>query len=404
MARYLIIGGSLTAAAAARGIRTIDQTGEVTIVSMENDPPYNRPGLTKGFLRGESKREDEYVEPESWYSENRVVLQLGSRATSIDRQSKTVAVDGGGPVPYDKLLIATGARLRKLNLPGSDLEGVHYIRMYDHSEAVRDAIRRGGRAVVVGGSFIATESAASLAMKGMEVDLLNMDPQLYGPILGPEVAARLEMILTRQGVRVHNGTKVTAFEGDGSVAAVVDAAGKRWDAELVVIGAGVMPNDQMAQQAGLATGNGVIVDETLRTDDPDIFAAGDVARWRSSLYPEGIRVEHWTVANDSGEAAGKSMAGTPESYKGLPFVFSDIGDTTFDYIGYTTSWDRVVMRDLGGEKFDAAYIAGGRMVAAATVGDEDFVNAAGALIEARKDLSGALDKLADPSVKLESLA
>ena len=138
-----------------------------------------------------------------------------------------------------------------------------------------------------------------------------------------------------------------------------------------------MPNDQMAQQAGLATGNGVIVDETLRTDDPDIFAAGDVARWRSNLYPEGIRVEHWTVANDSGEAAGKSMAGTPESYKGLPFVFSDIGDTTFDYIGYTTSWDRVVMRDLGGEKFDAAYIAGGRMVAAATVGDEDFVNAGG---------------------------
>lgn len=402
MPEYVILGGGLAAASAAKAIREIDASSPVTIVSQETDPPYNRPDLTKAYLRGEMERTASYVEPENWYADNNVVLRLGQTATGIDRQQKQVLIQGSDPVRYDRLLYVTGASPRIL--PGTTgMENVFYLRTFPNADQIRQAMSRGSRALVIGGSFIGTESAASMAMKGLEVDVLNMDPNLFGRILGKEVGDHIQKVVERQGVRVHNGVKVEQILGDGRFQGLVDSNGKRWEADFLVIGAGVAPNTALAEAAGLTVNNGVVVNSHLQSSDPAIFAAGDVARWSSPVFPDGVRVEHWDVAFNQGEQAGKNMAGQDGAYDGMPFVFSDIGDTTMDVIGAASAWDEVVWRPLEGEKFLAAYLQGGKVVQGATVGDEDTLNVLGDLIRAGKDVSGAKAKLADPAFDVRSL-
>jgi 3-phenylpropionate/trans-cinnamate dioxygenase ferredoxin reductase subunit len=351
------------------------------------------------------ERTASYVEPESWYAENNIVLRLGTRVTGIDRQGHKVNIDGAEPVSYDRLLLAPGARIRKLDIPGADASNVHYIRTFQHADAIRQAAKQGARAVIIGGSFIGTETAASLRSKEVEVDVLNMDPNLYGRILGKEVGDAVEEVLSNRGALIHNNVKVTAFETENGVAkAVIDSEGKRWEGDFFVIGAGVLPNDSIAKDAGLPVDNGILVNELLQTADPDVFAAGDAARWKSTLYPEGIRVEHWDVAYNTGETAGKNMAGESNAFDGMPFVFSDIGDRTLDVIGFTKDYDRVIWRPIGFEQFGAAYIKDNKVVQGATIGDEDYVNGLGDLIRSGKDVREIESQLADPSVKVQDLA
>ena len=399
---HIIVGASLAGAKAAETLRGDGFEGRVLLIGAEDERPYERPPLSKEYLRGETGRETAYVHDRDFYSEHDIELQLGRRAVGLRTPEKEVELDDGQRVPYDRLLLATGARPRRLAVDGGDKAGVFYLRSIGSSDALRERLDRGGSVVVVGAGWIGSEVAASARQRGLEVTVVDPAGVPLQRILGTEVGTVFRDIHADAGTRVL-GTGVEAIEGDGGVERVRTTDGQTIDCDFVVVGVGVEPRTEVAAQAGLSLENGVVVDEHLRTSAPDVFAAGDVANAFHPFYEEHIRVEHWANALNQGPAAAKNMLGRAEPYSRLPYFFSDQYDVGLEYSGFARSWDRVVFRgDRATREFIAFWMVGDRVVAGMNLNVWDVTEPIQRLIRGRGSVS---DKdLADPDVALEDLA
>jgi 3-phenylpropionate/trans-cinnamate dioxygenase ferredoxin reductase component len=398
---FVIVGASLAGAKAAETLREEGFDGRVVLIGSESERPYERPPLSKEYLRGEADGKP-YVHDESFYGARDIDLRLGTTVTGLDAAAGRVTLDGGETLAFDRLLLTTGSEPRRLPIPGGDLDGVRYLRTTGDSDALRAAIERGGRLVVVGAGWIGSEVAASARQKGMDVTVLDPLAVPLERVLGPEVGGIYRDIHADHGVQMLMGTGVEAFEGAGRVERVRTSDGQTLDADLVVVGIGVTPRTGLAEAAGLDVDNGVLVDARLRSSADTIFAAGDIANQQHPFYDTRVRVEHWANALNQGPAAARSMLGSGDVYDTLPYFFSDQYDVGMEYSGYAPEWDRVVFRgDTAGREFIAFWLQGGRVVAGMNVNVWDVNDAVQAIIRSRNPVDEA--RLTDPDIALEEL-
>jgi 3-phenylpropionate/trans-cinnamate dioxygenase ferredoxin reductase subunit len=400
---HVLVGGGVAAATAAVSLREAGVDGRIVLVGEEPDAPYERPELSKGFLAGDKELPDLAVKPEEWYADNGVELLLGRRVTAIDRRDRAVELDGGERLGYDRLLLATGSAPRKLKLPGNDLDGVHYLRRVGNSESIRSAIAAGGPIVVIGGGWIGLEVAAVARTKGVEVTLLEMAPTPLFGVLGEQVGSTFTTLHRDHGVDVRTTVGVTALRGDGKVEAVELADGSVVPAAAVVAGVGILPRTELAEQARLATDNGILVDARLRTEDPAIWAAGDVADAENDWVGRHLRAEHFANANDQGPFAGRSMAGATDRWATPPFFWSDQYDVGLEYRGWADpAASRVVVRGTPGKgPWIAFWLDGDRVAAGLHVNAWDDADAVKALVVGKAAVDA--DALADRARPLESV-
>ena len=399
---HVIVGASLAGAKAAETLREEGFDGHVVLVGTEDERPYERPPLSKDYLRGEVGREKVYVHDENFYAEHDIELRLGRTAVSLATSSREVALDDGKRLRYDRLLLTTGAEPRRLAIPGAELDGVLYLRSVQDSDALRERLDRGGAVVVVGAGWIGAEVAASARQRGREVTVLDPASVPLERVMGTEVGAVYRDIHTDHGVRMLLGTGVEAFEGDGAVERVRTSDGRELGCDFAVVGVGVEPRTGLAAQAGIALDNGILVDEHLQTSAPGVFAAGDVANPHHPFYGERIRVEHWANALNQGPAAARNMLGQPTAYERLPYFFSDQYDVGMEYTGFARSWDRVVFRgDPATREFVAFWLVADRVMAAMNVNVWDVTDPIKRLISQRVTVDDRT--LSDPDVPLEEL-
>jgi 3-phenylpropionate/trans-cinnamate dioxygenase ferredoxin reductase component len=399
---FVIVGASLTGAKAAETLREEGFDGRVVLIGAEDDRPYERPPLSKAYLRGEVARETVYVHLEDYYAEHDIELRLGRTAVSLNAAGSELALDDGERLRYDRLLLATGAEPRRLPIPGAELAGVLYLRSVADSDALRDRLDRGGAVVAIGAGWIGAEVAASARQRGLEVTVIDPLTVPLERVLGTEVGAVYRDIHLDHGVQMLMGTGVEAFEGDTAVERVRTTDGRELECDFVVVGVGVAPRTGLAAQAGLAVDNGILVDEHLQTSAPGVLAAGDVANAHHPFYGEPVRVEHWANALHQGPVAARTMLGQSAVYDRLPYFFSDQYDVGMEYAGFARTWDRVVFRgDPASREFIAFWLTDDHVVAGMNVNVWDVIDPIQRLIGER----GAVDdrRLADPDVPLEDL-
>jgi 3-phenylpropionate/trans-cinnamate dioxygenase ferredoxin reductase component len=400
---HVIVGASLAGAKAAETLREEGFDGRVVLLGAEGERPYERPPLSKDYLRGEAGRDKVYVHDQGFYAEHDIELRLGATAVSLDTSSSELALDDGERLRYDRLLIATGAEPRRLAIPGAELDGVLYLRSVRDSDTLRERLDRGGAVVVVGAGWIGAEVAASARQRGLDVTVVEPASVPLARVLGTELGAVYRDIHTDHGVEMLLGTGVEAFEGDGAVERVRTSDGRALECDFVVVGVGVEPRTGLAAEAGIAVDNGVLVDEYLQTGVPGVFAAGDVANSHHPFYGERIRVEHWANALNQGPAAARNMLGGATPYERLPYFFSDQYDVGMEYTGFARTWDRVVVRgDLASREFVAFWLVGDRVVAGMNVNVWDVTDPIKHLIRERVAVDDR--RLADPDVALGELA
>jgi 3-phenylpropionate/trans-cinnamate dioxygenase ferredoxin reductase subunit len=405
--RIVIVGASLAGATAAETLRSEGFTGELVLIGSENELPYERPPLSKGVLLGKDEPVSAQLHDQQWYDDHSIDLRLGTTATALDTAAKTVTTDDGRTTPYDELLIATGSRVRRLDVPGGDLPGIHYLRTAADSQALTDAYASKPRVVVVGAGWIGLESASAARERGCEVTVIEPQSTALASVLGEQVGELFAELHRRHGVRLLFGTGVEGFEGTGKVTGVRTSSGEVVPAELVVVGVGVQPNTELAAEAGIEVapredGSGIVTGPDLKTSAPGVFAAGDVVRWDHPLLGRSVRVEHWSNAKDSGAAAAKAMLGQDVAHDAIPFFFTDQYDLGMEYAGDVprgTSYQVVLRGDPASGAYLAFWLDDDRHVLAGM-----HVNTWGA-IDGIQDLirSGRTvdaDKLADPSVEL----
>jgi 3-phenylpropionate/trans-cinnamate dioxygenase ferredoxin reductase subunit len=400
---HVIVGAGLAGAKAAETLREEGFDGRVVLIGSEAERPYERPPLSKDYLRGEAGRDKVYVHDAGFYADRDIELLRGRTAVSLDPGRGELALDDGARLSYHRLLLATGAEPRRLQVAGAELDGVHYLRTVEESDRLRARLDAGGSVVVVGGGWIGAEVAASARQRGLEVTVLDPLGVPLERVLGSEVGAVYRDIHTDHGVRMLMETGVEAFEGDGRVERVRTTDGRTLDCDFVVVGVGVEPRTRLAAEAGLAAHDGVTVDARLRTSAEGVFAAGDVASALHPLYGEHIRVEHWANALNQGPAAARSMLGHDAPYERLPYFFSDQYDVGMEYSGFARSWDRVVFRgDPATREFVAFWMVGDRVAAGMNVNVWDVTDAIQHLIRSRVAVDDR--RLADPDVALDELA
>jgi 3-phenylpropionate/trans-cinnamate dioxygenase ferredoxin reductase component len=400
---FIIVGASLAGAKAAQELRERGFDGRVVLIGSEPERPYERPPLTKDYVRGESEREKAYVHQQDFYAQQQIELVSGVSATSIDTGHSKLTLEDGSELDYDHLLVTTGAQPRRISVPGAGLDGIHYLRTIGDSDVLRTRLNAGGRAVVVGGGWIGSELAASARQRGLEVALIDPLALPAGRIFGPEIGAFYRDVHAQHGVELLLGDGVQAFEGNGEVARVKTTAGKTVECDFVVVGIGVAPRVDLARSAGLEVDDGIIVDEHLRSSVPNVFAAGDVASAWHPFYEQRIRVEHWANALNQGPAAARAMLGDDTPYDRLPYFFSDQYDVGMEYSGHAPEWDEVVFRgDRDGGEFVAFWLRAGRVIAGMNVNVWDVNEHVQALIHSRATVDTAA--LADADTPLESLA
>jgi 3-phenylpropionate/trans-cinnamate dioxygenase ferredoxin reductase component len=399
---HVIVGASLAGAKAAETLREEGSDGRVVLVGAEVERPYERPPLSKDYLRGEVGREKVYVHDESFYAEHDIELRLGRTAVSLDTSSSELELDDGERLRYDRLLLTTGARPRRLSIPGGELEGVLYLRSLRDSDTLRERLDRGGAVVVVGAGWIGAEVAASARQRGLEVTVIDPASVPLERVMGTEVGAIYRDIHTDHGVQMLMGTGVEAFEGDGAVERVRTSDGRELECDFAVVGVGVEPRTGLAAQAGIAVDNGILVDEHLETGVPGVFAAGDVANPHHPFYGERIRVEHWANALNQGPAAARNMLGQATAYERLPYFFSDQYEVGMEYTGFARAWDRVVFRgEPATREFVAFWLVEDRVVAGMNVNVWDVTDPIKHLISERVAVDDRT--LSDPDVPLEEL-
>jgi 3-phenylpropionate/trans-cinnamate dioxygenase ferredoxin reductase component len=364
--RIVIIGASLSGATAAGELRDRGFDGEIHLIGEEAQQPYNRPPLSKGYLRGQDRFEDQLVHPQAYYAERDITCRLGRRAAQIDARRKVVRLADGEEVPYDRLLVTTGGRNRALTVPGADLQGVFQLRTVEDCDRIRAVAKAGRQAVVIGLGFIGSEVTASLRQLGVGVAAIEGSPAPLARVLGNEVGAVLAGIHRDKGVELLLQDSVAAIEGAGRVERVRTKKGRVLDCDMVVAGIGISPNSELLAEAGATTDNGVLVDEKCRTALPDVYAAGDVANHLHPIFGR-VRVEHWNNAQRQGRAAARSMLGGEEAYDYVHSFWSDQYEHVIEYVGCASSWDRVVWRGKPeSRKFLGFYLKDG--VVRATVG------------------------------------
>ena len=399
---FVIVGASLAGAKAAEELRERGFDGRVVLIGTEPEWPYERPPLTKDYLRGESEREKAYVHPDDFYAEHEIELMTGATVTAIDPHGSRVTLGDGQELAYDRLLLSTGAEPRRLELPGADLKGIHYLRTLADCDVLRELLVEGARVAVIGAGWIGSEFAASARQRGLDVTVIDPLALPYERILGPEIGTFYRDVHVRHGVEMLLGHGVDGFEGDGTVARVLTSVGEVVECDFAVVGIGIAPRTQVAANAGLEVDDGVLANEHLETSAPGIFAAGDVVNAWHPFYERRIRVEHWANALNQGPAAARSMLGEGESYERIPYFYSDQYDVGMEYSGYATTWDEVVFRgDREGGEFIAFWLSDGLVVGGMNVNVWDVNQYVQALIRSRRPVDVAA--LTDPQTPLESL-
>ncbi|MER7834564.1 FAD-dependent oxidoreductase [Streptomyces sp. NPDC096040] len=412
---FVIVGGGLAGAKAAETLRAEGFSGRVILICDERDHPYERPPLSKGYLLGKEERDSVFVHEPAWYARNDIELHLGQTVDRIDRAARTVRFgDDGTIVRYDKLLLVTGAEPRRLDIPGTDLAGVHHLRRLAHAERLKGVLatlgRDNGHIVIAGAGWIGLEVAAAARTYGAEVTVIEPEPTPLHGVLGPELGNVFAQLHREHGVRFRFGVRLTEIVGqDGMVLAARTDDGEEHPAHDVLAAIGAAPRVGLAEAAGLeiadrAQGGGIVVDERLRTSDPDIYAAGDVASFPHALFGTRLRVEHWANALNGGPAAARSMLGRDVTYDRVPYFFSDQYDLGMEYSGWAPpgSYDEVVIRgDAGKREFIAFWVKEGRVLAGMNVNVWDVTEPIQKLIASRAAVD--TDALADPKAALDSL-
>jgi 3-phenylpropionate/trans-cinnamate dioxygenase ferredoxin reductase subunit len=370
--KYVIVGGGLAGGRACQGIRKVDAEGSISLVTDEVHRPYERPPLSKGYLRGETGLNRVYLQDSGYYLQEDVYFFLGVGAQTIDTDARQIELEDGRVLSYEKLLLATGGRAFRLPLPGSDLENVFTLRTIEDSDQIQAVAEEGKRALVLGGSFIGAEVTASLTQMGVEVVEIFPESRLLERIVPPEVSEHLQTMFEEHGARVLPGVVADRLTGDGQVERAELDNGETLDVDFVVMGVGIRLNTDLARDAGLDVQDedgAVLVDEMLRTSDPHIYAAGDIAAWPDPTFGERLRVEHWDVARRQGLRAGRNMAGEEKPYTALPYFFSDLFDLSFEVWGNLSSWDRTVLRgSLEGGSFAYYYFDEDRLTGVLAAG------------------------------------
>src|SRR5580700_7049783 len=406
-ATCLIVGASLGGAKAAEALRAAGYGGRVVLVGAETELPYERPPLSKGYLLGNAERDSIYVHPRQWYTEADVDLRLGETAAAVDRAAHEVVLSDGSRIGYAKLLLTTGSSPRRLQVPGADLEGVLYLRSAGDSDRIKALLAEASRIAVIGAGWIGLEVTAAAREAGVGVTVLEAAELPLLRVLGPEVARVFAALHAEHGVDLRFGVQITDITGsEGQADGVRLSDGSRIQADAVIVGIGITPNTELAAAAGLDVDNGIVVDAQLRSSDPDIYAAGDVANAFHPLLGKHIRVEHWANALNQPQAAARAIAGEAVSYERVPYFFSDQYDLGMEYAGYVEpdGYDEVVFRgDVNRREFVAFWLGnGGRVLAGMNVNVWDVNEAIQALV--RAGLPVAKAALADPGRSLESLA
>ncbi len=399
---FVIVGASLAGAKAAEELRERGFDGRVVLIGTEDELPYERPPLSKDYLRGESERDATQVHDAAFYRDQEIDLRLGTTVTAIDPAAGRVELAGtAGELSFDVLLLTTGSSPRRLDLPGAELDGIHYLRTISDSDAIRERLEQGGHVAVVGSGWIGSETAASARQRGLDVTVIDSAPLPMGS-LGPELGQFYRDVHTAQGVEFVLEDGAAAFEGDGSVRGVRTKSGRLVECDFVVVGAGATPNVELGQRAGLDTDNGILADPRLATSAPNVFVAGDIANHWHPFYDHRVRVEHWANALNQGPAAARSMLGDQKPYDELPYFFSDQYDVGMEYSGLPDPSDQVVFRgDREGGEFIAFWLRDGTVTAGMNVNVWDVNAHVQALIRSRKRVEVAA--LIDTDTPLESL-
>ncbi len=400
--RVVIVGGGMAGGSAASTLRQEGFDGPIVLVGAEEHAPYERPPLSKEFLRGEQAFEEAYLRPPDWYAQNEIELRSGVRAERIDPSSKEVVLEGGEVLGYDLALLATGSRNRRFPIPGLDLEGVMDLRTVADAERIKSAAAGGGRAMVVGMGFIGAEVAASLRSLGVEVAAIEPFETPLFRIVGPEVGRVVEAFHRDHGVALHFGETVDRFQGSSRLEAVVTKSGLRLECDFAVVGVGVQPNVEIAEGSGIAVDNGIVVDATLASNADGVWAAGDVARHDHPVFGP-VRIEHFDNALKMGPAAARNMLGAGKPFDDAHWFWSDQYDMNLQMAGFALTWDRLVFRgSLEERSFTAFYLSEGVLRSVLSVNRPRDVRRSMPLIKAaiRPDPAA----LADADVDLRTLA
>jgi 3-phenylpropionate/trans-cinnamate dioxygenase ferredoxin reductase component len=402
---YLLVGGGMAAANCARWLREEGADGAVLLATREPDPPYNRPPLSKGYLQNKETREEVLFRPDDWWQEQGIELMLRTSVMKLDPNERVATLSTKEEVEFDKALVATGSNVRRLRVDGCDLDRIHYLRTFANSDAIRAEGNRAERVVLIGGSYIATEVAASLTWAhGVKCSLVMLEEVTLERFYGAKVGGFFQRVLEDHGVEVYGGQELERFEGsDGRVGKVVTKSGLELECDAVVIGAGVIPDTTLAAQAGLELGEagGVKCSSGLESSVPGIFTAGDICEYDSPVHGRPMRIEHWDVAFNQGKTAALNMLGRGVEHDVVPYFFSDLADWSWmEYVG-PGSGDTVVRGSLDDGDFTAFYLDGGRVTAALTVGRSDDLEAARRFIVERASPDPAA--LVDEGTDLASL-
>jgi 3-phenylpropionate/trans-cinnamate dioxygenase ferredoxin reductase subunit len=402
---FLIVGGGMAGGNCARHLREEGAEGDILLVAREPDAPYNRPPLSKGYLRGKESREEVAFRPPEWYAEQRVELLTRTSVMSLDVDTCTAKLSNKDEVRFDKALLATGSNVRILRAEGAHLDGIHYLRTVGNSDALREEAARADRVALIGGSYIGTELAASFTDLGKQCEIVMLEDVTLERFYGPEVGGFFQDQLTAHGVKVHGGQELERFEGEDRVRKVITKSGLEIECDFVVIGAGVTPDIALAERAGLDTASGVVVDRYLESSAPGIFAAGDIAEYDSVVHDRRLRIEHWDVAFNQGKYAALNMLGQRREYDVVPYFWSDLADwCSMEYVGPAADWDEIWWRGrLEDGAFTAFYVKAGRLAAALTVGRSDDLTVAARLLSGKVDLSGMRDRIEDVGSEIEDL-
>jgi 3-phenylpropionate/trans-cinnamate dioxygenase ferredoxin reductase component len=405
-ATIAIVGAGLAGAKAAEALRIDGFAGRIVLFGDEPHRPYERPPLSKDYLQGRTDRDAAFVHPADWYAQHRVELRLADPVTALDPAAHRLSTRSGDRFGYDKLLLSTGASPVRLPVPGAELAGVHHLRTLDDSDALRTALRPDRRVVIIGGGWIGLETAAAARAAGASVTVLEQAELPLLRVLGPRLAAVFADLHVAHGVRLHTGAGVTglgAAAGDPTtVGSVRLDDGQEIAADLVVVGIGVRPNVELARAAGLEVDNGIVVDAALRTSDPDICAAGDVANAYHPRLGRHLRVEHWANALHQPVVAAQTLLDRPAGYDRLPYFFTDQYELGMEFTGDPAPDDRLVVRgDLRGREFVAFWLRDGRLTAAMNVNVWDVGEPVRELIRSGQPIDET--RLADPAIPLGQL-
>ena len=399
MTGIVIIGAGHAAGQAAASLRQAKFEGPITIIGDEAHAPYQRPPLSKQYLAGTQLADKVYLRAEKFYADKDIQLMLGTRATQIDPSTKTINLDNGETIAYEKLLISTGSRPRKLSIEGSDLSGIHYLRTMDDVDGIRADVKPGANLVIVGGGYIGLEVAAVGIELGMNVHVLEMEERILQRVTTPEMSAYYHKLHTDRGVHIHTQTGVTGFSGNDSVEKVL-CGDESFDADIVIVGIGIIPNIEIAEEAGIHCNNGIVVDDHCRTSDPDIYAAGDCTNHPNPLMNKRLRLESVPNAMDQARVSTANMLGDDKVYAAIPWFWSDQYELKLQMVGFSADGDSQVLRgDMDTHQFAIFYLKEGKVVAA------DAVNSPKEFMLCKQMIGKSADpaQLANPETDLKSL-